>query len=140
MTDKKDTNPKDAAASTRLDISLFPMSAICYGALGMTEGSYKYGGYNYREAGVNISIYISAAMRHLMKFYNGDWEDRTTRVPHLASALSCIAILIDGFEQNNIKDDRPPKQDMEKLLRTMQDHVSYLQEVFPNPCDRVTEV
>ena len=139
-TEAKDSNPKSAAATSRLDVSLFPMTAIAYGALGMTEGDYKYRGYNYRKDGVRVSTYISAINRHMFKFYNGEWADSLTGVPHLASMLSCVAILIDGFEMENINDDRPPKMDMDKTLRDCSEIIQNLQYLFPDPEGQVTEV
>lgn len=129
-TDTKDSNPKAHAASTRLDLSLFPMTAIIYGALGMTEGDYKYRAYNYRDEGVCVSTYIAALGRHAAKFYNGEWADKKTRVPHLASMIDCVAILIDCFEKGNIKDDRPPSVDIDGLLIECESVVAHLQELF----------
>lgn len=127
----KPTNPKDRAATNRLDLSLFPDSALAYGALGMTEGDCKYGGYNYRVAGVQVSTYMAAFERHRMKFYAGEWADQKTKIPHLASMLSCIAIVIDGFAQGNVVDDRPPKQDMTALLADFEKTVEELHKLFP---------
>ena len=137
--DKKPSNPKDRAASNRLDISLFPQTAICYGALAYTEGDSKYGGYNFRAAGVNVSVYYSALNRHMFKYYNGEWADKKTGVPHLASALACIAAIIDGHELGNINDDRPPTVDMDGLLSTFEEVVSHLHTIFPNGPARVTQ-
>lgn len=136
MADHKDTNPKDAAATTRLDLSLWPMSATIYGALAMTEGDLKYGGYNFREAGVQVSVYTAAQMRHMIKYYNGEWADQETGVPHLANALACIGVLVDSHEQGNINDDRPPMQDSAGLLAKMEEHVARLQQIFPRKAKR----
>lgn len=130
MSQTKDSNPKSAAATTRLSMSLFPDTAIAYGALGMTEGNYKYRGYNFRDEGVRVSTYIDALKRHTAKFYAGDWADPVTGVPHLASMISCCAILIDGFVKGNINDDRPPALDMQSLLDEFEGHVRQLQECF----------
>ena len=139
MSNTKPTNPKDAAATTRLDLSLFPATARAYGALAMTEGDLKYGAYNYRVAGISISVYYAAAGRHLDKFYNGEWADPVTKVPHLASALACIAVMIDGMEAGNYTDDRPPKVDMGKVFDSMQESVAHLQGLFPDNPGRNTE-
>ena len=139
MMDGKDTNPKDRAATTRLDLSLFPATARAYGALAMTEGDLKYGGYNYRNAGVMASIYYAAANRHLDKWFNGEWADEKTEVPHLASALACIAVLIDAVECGKLNDDRPPKCDVTALLADMESKVAHLQQIFKNGPDRHTE-
>lgn len=135
----KDTNPKDRMATTRLDLSLLPATARAYGALAMTEGDLKYGGYNYRVSGVKASIYYSAAGRHLDKWFNGEWADKNTEVPHLASALACIGVLIDAIECKKLNDDRPPKCDIAALLDTMEQKVAHLQKTFPSGPDRYTE-
>lgn len=140
MSDSKPTNPKDAAATTRLDLSLFPATARAYGALAMTEGDCKYGGFNYRVAGVQASIYYAAASRHLDKWFNGEEEDAKTGVPHLASALASIAVLIDGIEAGKWTDDRPPRVDVSGLLDRFQAKVTKLQSLFGRRTPRHTEV
>lgn len=135
----KQTNPKDRCSTNRLDLSLFPATARAYGALGMTEGDCKYGGYNYREFGVSASVYYAACGRHLDDWYNGEWADRKTRIPHLASAIACLGILIDSYEMGNLVDDRPPKLDFRKLLVEAENLVTHLHTLFPNGPKRVTE-
>lgn len=135
----KPSNPKDAAAISRLDISLFPATALAYGALAMTEGDVKYGGFNYRAVGVRASVYYAATLRHLMKYFNGQWCDPVTKVPHLASALACIAVLIDAHEIGKLTDDRPPSVDVANLLRKMEDCVKHLQSIFPDGPGRITQ-
>lgn len=138
MSDHKETNPKDAAATTRLDLSLFPDSAVAYGALAFVEGDLKYGGYNWRESGVLTSVYIAACKRHLAKYFAGEWADPKTRVPHLANALACIAVLIDSHEQGNLNDDRPPRQST-RLYDLAQEVVAHLQATFPRRAERYRE-
>ena len=140
MSDFKATNPKDRLATNRLDLSLFPDTAVAYGALGMTEGDSKYGGYNYRVGGVLASVYYAAARRHLAKYFNGEWADRKTNVPHLASALACVAILIDAHECGVLRDDRPPKSNLDKLLSSFEPLVAQLHKMFPTGPARYTEV
>lgn len=136
MADSKPSNPKDAAATNRLDLSLFPATARAYGALAMVEGDQKYGGYNYRAAGVNASIYYAAAGRHLDKWYNGEDNDPKTGIPHLANAIACLAVLIDGIEMGNWTDDRPPKLDLTRLLNDFEKKVGNVKEVFPRRTER----
>lgn len=130
---KKDGNPKDRAASNRLDLTLFPDSATCYGALAMAEGDFKYGGYNFRNVGVKSSVYVAACRRHLAKWFNGEECDPLTKVPHLANAIACIAVLIDSIEHGNLNDDRPPVQDTSGLLVRFEDNVKHLRETFEKP-------
>lgn len=138
--DHKESNPKDSAATARIDLSLFPGCAVVYGALGMAEGDLKYGGFNYRVAGVKVSVYVAACCRHLFKFFFcGEWEDPKTKVPHLGNALACLAILVDGFEQGNIVDDRPPKQSS-SLFERAEAIMKHLQSIFPRKTPRYTEI
>lgn len=134
----KETNPKDGAASDKLDLSLFPSSAIAYGALAFVEGDQKYGGYNWRRAGVRASVYVAAAQRHLHKWWNGEECDPVSGVPHLANALACLAVLIDATEQKNLNDDRPPAQSTE-LYERFQRIVHHLRQVFPRAAERNLE-
>jgi hypothetical protein len=129
MSERKETNPKDQAATDRIDLSLFPDTAVAYGALAMTEGHLKYGGYNFRPAGVQASVYVAACRRHLAKWYNGEDVDADTKVPHLANALACIAILIDSIECKNMNDDRPPTCDLAKLMDGQREIVRHLQDM-----------
>jgi len=137
---KKESNPKDLAASDRLDLTLFPDTAVVYGALAMSEGSMKYGGFNYREKAVSISVYIAAVRRHLTKYYNGEWADKKTRVPHLSSAIGGLAIIVDSIEMGNAIDDRPPAlTGMSSLIDEDCKHIlSHLSALFPDKEPRVT--
>lgn len=130
---RKETNPKDdAAAGTRVDLSLFPHTAVVWGALAMTEGHLKYGGYNYRISGVKSSVYIAALRRHLLKWEAGEEVDTKTKVPHLASVLACTAILIDSIECEKLIDDRPPEiKGISGLLGWAEKITQHLHETFP---------
>lgn len=136
----KSSNPKDRAATSRLDLSLFPQPAIMYGALGMTEGDIKYGGYNYRAVGVSVSTYIAACCRHLFKYYNGEWADPKTKVPHLANALACLAIIVDSYEMGNLVDDRPPAMPLTERFDEFEQIIKHLQAILPPGPPRVTEL
>lgn len=127
---KKDTNPKDRAASDRLDLTLFPDSAIAYGALAFVEGDAKYGGFNWRVSGVQASVYVAAAKRHFAKWFNGEDCDPKSHVHHLANALACGAVLIDAIEHGNLNDDRPPRQNMGRLFSESETTVRHLRETF----------
>jgi dATP/dGTP diphosphohydrolase len=127
-------------ATSRLDLSLFPQTAIAYGALAFTEGDLKYGGYNWRVAGVSANVYVAALLRHVFKWYNGEWADPKTGVPHLASVLACNAVLVDAIECGKLNDDRPPKSDVTRLLNEFENRVKHLQSIFPNGVARFTAI
>jgi len=133
MSETKESNPKDeAAAGTRLDLSLYPHTAVAYGALAMTEGHLKYGAYNYRISGVRSSVYIAALRRHLAKWEAGEDADPKTKVPHMASVNACSAIIIDAGECGKLIDDRPPKvPDISELYDWCEGIVKHLHRTFP---------
>jgi len=132
---KPTINAKDREATTRLGLSLVPPGLRAYCALAMTEGDLKYGGYNFRATGVQASIYYDAMGRHIDKWWNGEEVDPKTLVPHLANAAACLGIIIDGIEQGNIIDDRPPKQDVSMFTR-FESIVAHLQKIFPRRTPR----
>ena len=109
----KESNPKDAAAVGRVPLHLVPDTLVLYAAMGFAEGDSKYIGYNFRVAGVRVSVYVAALRRHLMRYVNGEWADKKTGVPHLASVACCTGILIDGHVTGIIVDDRPPAVDLD---------------------------
>ena len=127
--DLKDTNPKDAIGSTKLPLHLVPDSAPAYMALAFCEGATKYGAFNWRVDGVRASIYMAAARRHMAKYWNGEWADSKTKVPHLASAMACMAIILDAKLVDKLTDDRPPAAPMTDLIDGMAEIVQHLQEL-----------
>lgn len=106
--DTKPTNPKDAIGSGKLPLSLVPDIIRIYAAMAFAEGDHKYRGFNWRVAGVRHSIYWDALSRHLMRYQAGEDCDPATGVPHLASALACIGIILDAQLVGKLTDDRPP--------------------------------
>lgn len=133
MSDTKESNPKDRAGTCRLDTSLWPDTATCYGALAMQEGDFKYGGYNYRSIGVRASVYRASMQRHLDKWWNGEDEDPITKVPHLGSVLAGGAVLIDAIESGMLDDDRPPPVKMTPLFERFEAKVKHLRDLFLKP-------
>lgn len=136
----KDTNPKDTAAIDRVPLSLVPTSATAEEAMAFLEGHNKYGAYNWRVAGVSVSIYIDAARRHLDKFWNGQDRDPGTRVHELASVRACCAIIIDAMQSGCITDDRPPKQNQQDHHKRLEEIVKHLNSLYPAGPGRYTEV
>lgn len=132
MSSPKPSNPKDMIGSNKVPMSLVPASAVAYCALGMMEGMLKYGMTNWRECGVSARIYVDAAHRHLAKYFNGEWADKDTKVPHLASAMACIAILIDAHECNKLTDDRPLQAPVSDTIDRLSENVKHLRELFKN--------
>lgn len=111
------TNPKDLLGIKKVQLNLVPASSIIYQALAMEDGSRKYGSFNWRSNKVIASIYVAAAMRHLLA-----WNDEREELaadsgkPHLGHALACIGIIVDALETGNLVDDRPLPGAAAKLI------------------------
>lgn len=101
------TNPKDLLGMKKVPLHLVPPASIVYQALAMTDGARKYGPYNWRANKVIASIYVAAAMRHIMQWFDGEEFADDSHYPHLAHALACLGIIVDAKETGNLVDDRP---------------------------------
>lgn len=124
----KPTNPKDAIGSDKLPFHLWPETATAMGCIALLNGALKYGRSNWREMGVRATIYVDACRRHLAKWMEGEEVDEEG-VPHLSSALACLAIIIDAQAAGKLTDDRMyPCGDggFAKLLEELAPHVKRL--------------
>ena len=101
------TNPKDLLGAKKVSITKFPAIGSVMGAMAMMDGAEKYGPYNWRSKEVVASIYIDAAYRHLMTWFEGQETASDSKVHHLGHAIACCAILLDAQATGNLVDDRP---------------------------------
>lgn len=123
----KPSNPKDALGSKKLPMHLWPTTATALGSIGMLNGMLKYGRSNFRAIGVRASIYYDAASRHLNAWFEGEDDDPDDGVPHLAAALSCLAIIVDAQAANKLTDDRVVGGNYRKFIDSISGHVPRLQ-------------
>jgi len=112
MSQKKqiNPNPKEGVVFKSLPLHLVPDIIEIEASLAYAEGAIKYGNgrsYGWRNTGVTASVYLSAARRHLMKWWNGEDVDRYTDVKHLASVVANVGILLDADVCGVLTDDRP---------------------------------
>ncbi len=132
----KNTNPKDLIGCDKIPLHLFPTTAIIAGSLAILDGMLKYGRHNWRAAGVRASIYCDAAHRHLNAWFEGEDEDPDSKLPHLAHAIACVAILIDAQASDNLKDDRMYEIKYREYLNKMTPHVKRLKELHKDKSPR----
>ena len=129
----KESNPKEFFGNQKLHLDVVPGCVEQYCSLALLEGALKYGRYNWRIKGARISTYISAAKRHLDKYVEGQWADPKTQVPHLASVLACVAIILDAGLMGTLRDDRPPSlPNHDQWIDAQTSVVAHLQELFKN--------
>lgn len=131
----KDGNPKDAVGETKLPLHLVSPIVAAYQAIAHFLGNVKYGAWNYRAAGIRNSVYYAAAKRHLDAWWEGEWADPTDHTPHLANALACIGILIEGHHAGNAIDDRPPSQAKE-LAKIREEFEALMERIRAQYADR----
>lgn len=98
-------NPKDSIGSDKLPLHLWPMTATAMGCVALLNGLLKYGRANWRASPVRASIYVDACQRHLAAWFEGEESDEEN-IPHLGSALACLAILADARAAGSLHDDR----------------------------------
>ena len=118
-------NPKDLVGSDKLPLHLWPTTATAMGSIALLNGALKYGRSNWRAIGVRASIYFDACSRHLTAWFEGEECDEEG-VPHLSSALACLAILVDAQAAGKLKDDRQFPGGHRKLMDEMTSHVARL--------------
>lgn len=102
-----DLNPKDKLGSEKVSLTKFPPIALAHGAHAMMNGADKYGPYNWRGKKVRASIYVDAAMRHWLAWFEGQRTASDSGVHHLGHAMACAAIILDAEATGNLVDDRP---------------------------------
>ena len=123
-----DENPKDVVGSDKIPLHLWPTTASAMGSIALLNGALKYGRSNWRGIGVRASIYFDACSRHLAAWFEGEECDEEG-VPHLASALACLAILVDAQAVGKLKDDRQFPGGHRKLFSELTSHVARLKKL-----------
>lgn len=113
-------NPKDIIGSKKVNMTLFPPSAVIAGARNMMDGAKKYGPYNWRKTNVRMSVYLDATLRHLYSLFDGEDLTRDSKVSHLTCILCNMAILIDADLNGGLIDDRPTKGHASDLLEQLE--------------------
>lgn len=118
-------NPKDIVGAGKLPLHLWPTAATAMGCVALLNGALKYGRSNWRVVGVRASIYVDACQRHLAAWFEGNECDEEG-VPHLSSALACLAILVDSQFAGKLKDDRQVRGGHSEAIASLTPHVERL--------------
>lgn len=127
----KDTNPKDAIGSRKWRTLCFVPSVVLFelGAA-LLEGAKKYGPFNWRTAGVRSSIYVDAAIGHILQYWEGEDIDPDSGLSHITKAIASLVVLRDSMIQENHVDDRPPSSDLDAFRDRMQGTVDEIFERY----------
>ena len=109
-------NPKDLLGMRKPPLTLVPAALPIITSVVMKLGAKKYGPYNWRLKKVRRTVYIEAAMRHLLSALDGEDCDPESGVPHEAHAAACVGIILDALVTGNLVDDRPTPGAAAKLI------------------------
>lgn len=111
------TNPKDLLGMKKPALHLVPSALTILVAKVMELGAKKYGPYNWRDKKVRLTVYLSAALRHLLQSLDGADVDEESQQAHEAHAAACMGIILDARANGCLIDDRPTKGAAEKLIK-----------------------
>jgi hypothetical protein len=111
-------NPKDVVGATKLPLHLWPATATALGSIALHNGACKYGRSNWRKAGIRATRYTDALRRHIAAWEEGEECDEEG-IPHLSSALACLAIMVDARAAGTMTDDRQFPGGYKKLVEQL---------------------
>lgn len=113
----KPTNPKDIIGLTKPPLRLVPPALIIHVSRAMANGAKKYGPYNWRGNRVRLTVYLEAAMRHILQKLDGEDIEPDSGCTHEAHAAACMGIILDAHACGALIDDRPTKGAAARLIR-----------------------
>lgn len=98
---------KDLGIKPRVD--LIPSEMIEGLAEVLTYGATKYSDNNWRK-GLNNSVHYAAAMRHLLKYWQGIDLDDESGIHHLKHAMTNLGMLVTNINRPELDDRYKDKQ------------------------------
>lgn len=114
-------NPKTLIGKTKPSlVSVIPTASFLHLGQVMQLGANKYGPFNWRVKPVPADVYVDAAMRHLLSWFDGEDIDPESGMSHLGHMMACGAILIDAMENGMLKDNRPVKGRTAEMIANFQ--------------------
>jgi len=129
----KETNPKDSVGVKKVPLHVVSSPVMMEVGLAMMEGDRKYGGHNYRVAGVRASVYYDALQRHIMAWWEGEDTDKDSGLSHVTKAISTLFVLRDAMLNDMCTDDRPPKFNNQDWIKQYNKIAADIIEKYPNP-------
>ena len=102
-------DPKGAAGALKAPMHLIPPYALEQTAWVHKFGAERYRAYNWRDTGVCATTYVSAIMRHLNAWRDGEDLDPESGISHIAHIATSCNILLDAGHCGTLQDDRNKK-------------------------------
>ncbi|MER9833415.1 DUF5664 domain-containing protein [Mesorhizobium sp. M0145] len=138
----KVSNPKDNIGIRKWrQFAAVPLTVIAEIGVGMLEGHLKgYRRHNFRVAGVRASVYVDAAIGHIMQWWEGEDLDPDTGLSHITKAMCSLVVLRDAMIQAMLNDDRPPKGNLDQVRADLKAVVDSMFEKYPEGHAPFTEI
>lgn len=142
-------NPKHAAGCSKPPQHFIPLCVMIEVGIGMAEGGWNYGSFNFRTSEIVASVYYDATRRHLDAWWEGEDIDPKSGLNHITKAITSLVVLRDsmmqaeyGARQDLYIDDRPPKSavTMEHMTSLYQTVMSRVKEINPESKKPFTEI
>jgi len=95
------------ADGAKPSLSAIPLRALQTEARAFEFGRLQYSPWNWRSIDVDQSLYVDAALRHILAYAHEEPYDRESGVHHLGHARACLAILLDAEAAGRLKRDIP---------------------------------
>ena len=89
-------------------LAYVPKEAMYEMGKAFSFGANKYNAWNYRE-GLEITRTVSAALRHIYQFMDGEDTDTESKSLHLGNAMANLAMAIDTYYNHKELDNRYKK-------------------------------
>jgi hypothetical protein len=100
------TDPKGEAGKFKPQLHLIPKVSLEEQSKALECGRSKYGFFNWRETQVGANTYISAMLRHIAAYKEGEDLDPESGASHLGHIMASCAILLDAAKCGTLVDDR----------------------------------
>lgn len=91
--------------SEKPPLAYIPKAALWAEGEAFKYGAKKYDSWNYKN-GLALSRSLSAALRHILQFLDGENDDRESGVSHLGCARANLGMALDTLENHPEMDDR----------------------------------
>lgn len=113
-------NPKESAGREKVSFGgTFPAGALVPVARVFQVGAEKYGRLNWRTAGIQVTTYESAVMRHLLALMDGQDVDPESGQSHWAHIAAGAMIVLDATGLGKVANDRPAPGSAAELLAAL---------------------
>lgn len=86
-------------------LAYVPKEAMWELGKAMSAGALKYEDWNFKN-GIALTRTLSAALRHIYQFLDGEDMDKETKSLHLGNAMANLSMAIDTYYNHKQFDDR----------------------------------